>query len=211
MGSILVLLPTSTALAAPATAHAVTTTQLPSQASPAPTTHAAAPAASTTPAADTSPAPAAHHTYTVRELRPAESLWSIAEHLTGHGELYTKIAAANEGHTMADGTVFRTNSPIQPGWILQLPADLPLLNPTPAHAQTTGTTPKGTPHRDTVRPGDSLWTIADREYHDGSRYQEIFDANRDKPQPARRPTDRPRRPRSGLEPRHPNTRRTRAH
>ncbi|MFD7163642.1 LysM peptidoglycan-binding domain-containing protein [Streptomyces violascens] len=188
VGSILVLLPTSTALAAPATAHAVTATQLPGQTSPAATAHAARPASSTAPAADTSPVPAAHHTYTVRETRPAESLWSIAEHLTGHGELYTKIAAANEGHTMADGTIFRTNAPIQPGWILQLPADLPLLNPTPAHAQTPGTTPAattpaGTPHRDTVRPGDSLWTIAEREYHDGARYQEIFDANRDKPQP----------------------------
>ncbi|WP_438296269.1 LysM peptidoglycan-binding domain-containing protein [Streptomyces sp. HUAS TT7] len=180
VGSILVLLPTSTALAAPATAHAVTATQLPGQASPAPTAHPAAPPASTTPAADTSPAPTAQHTYTVREMRPAESLWSIAEHLTGHGELYTKIAAANEGLTMADGTTFRTNSPIQPGWILQLPADLPLLHPT---VQTAGTTPAGTPHRDTVRPGDSLWTIAEREYHDGARYQEIFDANRDKPQP----------------------------
>ncbi|GGU41242.1 LysM peptidoglycan-binding domain-containing protein [Streptomyces violascens] len=152
VGSILVLLPTSTALAAPATAHAVT-----------------------------APAPTTQHTYTVREMRPAESLWSIAEHLTGHGELYTKIAAVNEGRTMADGTTFRTNAPIQPGWILQLPADLPLLNPAPAPSA--GTTPAGTPHRDTVRPGDSLWTIAEREYHDGSRYQEIFDANRDKPQP----------------------------
>ncbi|AYG77987.1 hypothetical protein DWB77_00094 [Streptomyces hundungensis] len=188
VGSILVLLPTGTALAAPATAHAVTAAQLPVQNFPAATAQLAQPATSTAPAADTSPAPAAQHTYTVRAVRPAESLWSIAEHLTGHGELYTTIAAANEGRTMADGTTFRTNSPIQPGWILQLPAGLPLLNPTPVHAQPTSTTPAAntpasTPHRHLVRPGDSLWTIAEREYHDGARYQEIFDANRDKPQP----------------------------
>ncbi|MCT9093532.1 LysM peptidoglycan-binding domain-containing protein [Streptomyces sp. ASQP_92] len=181
VGSILVLLPTSTALAAPATAHAVTAAQLPGQNSPA-AAPSATPSTTTAGAFDASPTPVAQRTYTVREMRPAESLWSIAEHLTGHGELYTKIAAANEGHTMADGTTFRTNAPIQPGWILQLPADLPLLNPTPAPAQTTGTTPTSA-HRDTVRPGDSLWTIAEREYHAGARYQEIFNANRDKPQP----------------------------
>ncbi|MFE4861490.1 LysM peptidoglycan-binding domain-containing protein [Streptomyces sp. NPDC056670] len=185
VGSILVLLPTSTALAAPATAHAVTAAHLPGQATPAATAPSSGPASSVALPADASQAPTAQRTYTVRAVRPAESLWSIAEHLTGHGELYTKIATANEGRTMADGTTFRTNAPIQPGWILQLPADLPLLDPA-LHTQTAQTAPAnpaGAPHRDTVRAGDSLWTIAEREYHDGARYQEIFDANRNKPQP----------------------------
>ncbi|MFJ2938010.1 LysM peptidoglycan-binding domain-containing protein [Streptomyces sp. NPDC087219] len=64
---------------------------------------------------------AAVPTYTVRDARPAESLWSIAEKLYGHGELYTKIADANEGQRMAEGTVFSVDAPIQPGWILTLP------------------------------------------------------------------------------------------
>ncbi|MFJ8313343.1 MULTISPECIES: LysM peptidoglycan-binding domain-containing protein [unclassified Streptomyces] len=182
VGSILVLLPTSTALASPATAHAVTAARLPSQASPSPV-HSATPAPVTTPASDSSRAATAQRTYTVREMRPAESLWSLAEHLTGHGELYTQIAASNEGRTMADGTIFKTNAPIQPGWILHLPADFPLLDTTGAQPQTAGAAPAAGPHRDTVRPGDSLWKIAEREFHDGTRYPEIFDANRGKPQP----------------------------
>ncbi|WP_406054056.1 LysM peptidoglycan-binding domain-containing protein [Streptomyces sp. NBC_01077] len=64
---------------------------------------------------------AASRTYTVRDARPAESLWSIAEKLYGHGELYTKIADANEGQRMADGTIFSVDAPLQPGWILALP------------------------------------------------------------------------------------------
>ncbi|RCH59644.1 LysM peptidoglycan-binding domain-containing protein [Streptomyces sp. SDr-06] len=184
VGGILVLLPTGTALAAPATAQAVTTaTQFPGQAPLETSAHSTRSAASTTPAA--AEAPTAQHTYTVHETRPAESLWSIAEHLTGHGELYTKIAAANEGHTMTDGTVFHTNAPIQPGWILQLPTDLPLINPAPGHtpAPSPSGTPTATPHQVTVRPGDSLWTIAHRAYGDGTHYQDIFQANKGKPQP----------------------------
>ncbi|MEU5436423.1 LysM peptidoglycan-binding domain-containing protein [Streptomyces sp. NPDC020719] len=181
VGSILVLLPTSTALASPATAHTVTAPQLPHQASPATTAKEnATPSAAPTAHATATPAPA--HTYTVRELRPAESLWSIAEHLTGHGDLYTRIAAANEGRTMTDGTLFHTNAPIQPSWILHLPADLPLLDtahtrPPAAH------TPPDTARRATVRPGESLWSIAEREYHDGTQYPKIVEANRGKPQP----------------------------
>jgi len=30
-----------------------------------------------------------------------------------------------------------------------------------------------------VRPGDSLWAIAKRELGDGSRWREIYEANRD--------------------------------
>ncbi|MGW2866444.1 LysM peptidoglycan-binding domain-containing protein [Streptomyces sp. NPDC001205] len=177
VGGILVLLPTGTALAAPAAAHAVTTTQLPPLNSPAATAPSAMAVVSTAPAAAEAAAP--HRTYTVRETRPAESLWSIAEHLTGHGELYTKIAAANEGHTMTDGMVFHTNAPIQPGWILQLPADFPLINSAPSPSGT----PASTPHQVTVRPGDSLWTIAHRAYGDGTHYQDIFEANKGIPQP----------------------------
>ncbi|MEV6048659.1 LysM peptidoglycan-binding domain-containing protein [Streptomyces xanthochromogenes] len=181
VGSILVLLPTGTALAAPATAHAVTASQLPGQIAPATAAQSAVPTASA-PAPGAAQAPTAPRSYTVRDMRPAESLWSIAERLTGHGELYTKIAAANEGRPMAGGTVFRTNSPIQPGWTLLLPSDLPLLHEAVPHPPATSSPAADGPHRATVRTGDSLWTIAEREYHDGGRYQEIFDANQGKPQ-----------------------------
>ncbi|MEU7031477.1 LysM peptidoglycan-binding domain-containing protein [Streptomyces sp. NPDC046275] len=143
---------------------------------------AAAPAAvtaqpSTTQTATTA-APAAENTYTVRAVRPAESLWSIAEKLYGHGELYTKIADANEGRTMADGRVFHADAPIQPGWVLRLP-DAPTTAPAaPAHPAE-----NHTPDSHTVGEGETLWGIAKDELGDGERYNELFQANEGVPQP----------------------------
>lgn len=188
VGGILVLLPTGTALASPAAAQATTASaaHVPGQASP--TTSRSGQtgaAAAQAPAADERAAPSGQRTYTVRETRPAESLWSIAEQLTGHGDLYTKIAAANEGHRMADGSTFHTDQPIQPGWILQLPADLPLLGTDSEGMRTqhARTAPAAAEHSYTVRSDDSLWGIAEDQYDDGTQYQEIFEANRGKPQP----------------------------
>ncbi|MFB7341175.1 LysM peptidoglycan-binding domain-containing protein [Streptomyces hydrogenans] len=111
--------------------------------------------------------------YTVRAVRPAESLWSIAELLYGDGTLYTKIADANEGRAMVDGTVFHADAPIRPGWVLRLP-DTPAVDAVPVPA----------PHAAayTVSAGDSLWEVAQEQLGDGERYTEIFDANQGKPQ-----------------------------
>ncbi|MGW6248039.1 LysM peptidoglycan-binding domain-containing protein [Streptomyces roseolus] len=115
----------------------------------------------------------AEQTYTVRAVRPAESLWSIAELLYGDGTLYTKIADANEGRTMADGAVFHADAPIRPGWTLRLP-ETPTIDAVPAPA------PQGTAY--TVTTGDNLWQVAEEQLGDGDRYTEIFDANKGKPQ-----------------------------
>ncbi|MGW8767864.1 LysM peptidoglycan-binding domain-containing protein [Streptomyces sp. NPDC055815] len=170
VSGILVLFASSTlATAAPALAA-------PAPSAPAAT--AAAVPAATAPQAHSAPTSAvtektAEQTYTVRAVRPAESLWSIAEQLYGHGELYTKIADANEGRAMADGTVFHADAPIRPGWILRLP-DAPTTTPPPAPAQQTGAY--------TVAGGDTLWQVAEEQLGDGDRYTEIFDANKNKPQ-----------------------------
>ncbi|MGA5873988.1 LysM peptidoglycan-binding domain-containing protein [Streptomyces cinereoruber] len=155
------------ALATPATAASVST-------------EAPRPAAAVTPAQDTAETAgtqrAAERTYTVRDTRPAESLWSIAEKLYGHGELYTKIAEANEGRTMQGGAVFHADAPIQPGWVLTLPdtprVDVPEPSAGPATAETY-----------TVRGGDTLWKVAEDQLGDGERYEELFEANRGARQP----------------------------
>ncbi|GHG04205.1 LysM peptidoglycan-binding domain-containing protein [Streptomyces filamentosus] len=143
----------------------------------------AAPAAVSAPATADGQTPAApqtaaaekktEQTYTVRAVRPAESLWSIAELLYGDGALYTKIADANEGRTMTDGTVFHADAPIRPGWTLSLP-DTPHVDAVPAPAPQTDTY--------TVSAGDSLWEVAETQLGDGDRYTEIFAANKNKPQ-----------------------------
>ncbi|WP_331733735.1 LysM peptidoglycan-binding domain-containing protein (plasmid) [Streptomyces sp. NBC_00080] len=178
IGSILVLLPTSSALAsdaqaAPATA--ATRVPGPAQAQAAETEQAQAPAAST---------PESRTTYTVRETRPAESLWGIAEKQLGDGERWREIADLNEGRTMADGTVFRANSFLQPGWQLQMPdtaaaaggARTQLGDSAPAAGKKDG-------HVVTVHSGDYLSKIAEEELGDGNEWPQLFEASRGKPQP----------------------------
>jgi nucleoid-associated protein YgaU len=177
IGSILVLVPASSALASDAqAAPAATAALLPAQA------HAGhdtgADGASTAAGRTGSP------TYTVRQMRPAESLWSIAEQELGDGEKWRQIAALNEGHTMTDGQVFRSHGFLQPGWQLQMPASY-----SPAggvHTQLGQVAPAAAEEPapvEVVEPGDSLSSIAAEELGDGNRWPELFTASIDQPLP----------------------------
>ncbi|MCX4598276.1 LysM peptidoglycan-binding domain-containing protein [Streptomyces sp. NBC_01549] len=179
IGSILVLLPTSSALASDAqAAPATSAARVPGQ--------AAAPQATETERAQASAAstPASRTTYTVREMRPAESLWGIAEKELGDGERWREIADLNEGRTMVDGTVFRANSFLQPGWQLQMPETAAaaggvrtqLGDSAPAAGEKDG-------HVVTVHSGDYLSKIAEEELGDGNEWPQLFEASRGKPQP----------------------------
>ncbi|MGI5414211.1 LysM peptidoglycan-binding domain-containing protein [Streptomyces chartreusis] len=180
IGSILVLLPTSSALASDAqAAPATTAAHIPGQTTPAP--QATGPDQAHTSAAVTS---ASRTSYTVRETRPAESLWAIAERELGDGEQWREIADLNEGRAMGDGQVFRANSFLQPGWQLQMPDpgevtggfQAQLGNGTPAADE-------GSEHVVTVESGDYLSKIAEEELGDGNDWPRLFDASRGKPQP----------------------------
>jgi nucleoid-associated protein YgaU len=194
VGSLLVLLPAGTALASPAPAQAAPQSagSVSAAAVPGPqhatrtaTPDAAAPSATRTEAQDT---------YTVRDTRPAESLWSIAEDLYGHGEAYTRIAEANEGQVMVDESVFRTDGPIQPGWVLRLPAGVPRVSGGAAYAAPpaasaageggggagmrvqTGGAPEDTDR--VVVAGDTISEIAAEETGDGDNWPQVFEASR---------------------------------
>ncbi|WP_327733438.1 LysM peptidoglycan-binding domain-containing protein [Streptomyces nojiriensis] len=172
VGAVLLALPTTTALAAPATAvPAAPPVSVGASAVPTPTTA-------------TTPLPAGEATrsaYTVRDLRPAESLWSIAEQTLGDGQRWEEIAALNEGRTMTDGTVFRSEHPIQPGWLLTLPATA---GTDGMPAQGTATGPGGgTGTEYSVHKGDSLTSIAADQLGNVDRYTEIFELNRGKALP----------------------------
>ncbi|MFJ3714123.1 LysM peptidoglycan-binding domain-containing protein [Streptomyces sp. NPDC090053] len=158
IGSIFVLLPAGTALATPATAHTAST----AAPVPGPDTAAlqAAPSVSRA-TADDSPA-----LYTTHTVRPAESLWSIAERTLGDGEHWRQIAELNKGRTMTDGTVFDADGFLQPGWDLRIPA--PTTQPAPAAPATRSVT---------VHSGDSISSIAKSELGDADRYNEILEAN----------------------------------
>ncbi|KPH98719.1 Peptidoglycan-binding lysin domain-containing protein [Actinobacteria bacterium OV450] len=169
VAAVLLALPAGTALAAPATAAPTGT----------PTVSASAAAfpggqSSTSRVEASAPTAGTAVTHTVRDARPAESLWSIAAERLGDGERWGDIATLNEGHPMTDGTVFHADQPIQPGWTLQLPADA-------RPAATGGENPQPTgeaPATYSVRKGDSLSAIAATILGNADRYQEIFDLNK---------------------------------
>ncbi|MGQ4344068.1 LysM peptidoglycan-binding domain-containing protein [Streptomyces sp. SAS_275] len=177
VGSILVLLPTNSALASDA--HAATTAT-------ATRSSGHTPAAAQDAAPENEAQAASRHderAYTVREVRPAESLWSIAERELGDGGRWREIADLNEGHTMTDRQVFRSNSFLQPGWTLAMPAD-------GEHdgLQTQGKAQVVAAENDeenvvTVHAGDSLSKIAANELGDGRAWPTLFDASKGKAQP----------------------------
>ncbi|MGW7647292.1 LysM peptidoglycan-binding domain-containing protein [Streptomyces bobili] len=181
IGSILVLLPTSSALAFDA--QAAPSATAPSLPGPKAQASQSAGADQVSPS---SPAnrPASTASYTVRETRPAESLWGIAKKELGDGERWREIADLNEGRTMTDGQVFRANSFLQPGWQLQMPDSSGAAGD--AHTHLGDSLPAaGTKdeHVVTVRSGDYLSKIAEEEVGDGSAWPELFEASRGKPQP----------------------------
>ncbi|MFD4604392.1 hypothetical protein ACFWPQ_41045 [Streptomyces sp. NPDC058464] len=181
IGSILVLLPASSALASPAQAAPATSAarvpgQTAVQASVAAQAEQASPSSART--------ATSHPVYTVRETRPAQSLWGIAERELGDGERWREIADLNEGHTMADGTVFRANSFLQPGWQLQMPdaaGSAPGVRT--QFGRESAAAGEGSEHVVTVHAGDYLSKIAKDELGDGNAWQELFKASEDRPQP----------------------------
>ncbi|MFD7713848.1 hypothetical protein [Streptomyces sp. NPDC059786] len=180
VGSILVLLPTGSALASDAQAAAATTAaRVPGQ-TQAPRATAAGQAQ--TPATSSA---AAQVTYTVRQTRPAESLWGIAERELGDGERWREIADLNDGRTMTDGAVFRATSFLQPGWQLRMPGTATAAGG--IRAQLADGTEEGVAeeneHVVTVRPGDYLSKIAEKELGDGDEWPALFEASQGKAQP----------------------------
>ncbi|MGG8410349.1 LysM peptidoglycan-binding domain-containing protein [Streptomyces sp. 12297] len=168
VGAVLLALPTGTALAAPSPAQAAT--------HPTTASAVAVPGAAIARAATAAEAgQAAAVTHTVRDAKPAESLWSIAEARLGDGGRWGDIAALNEGRTMADGTTFHADQPIQPGWVLQLPTDA---RPAAADGPTPQQSGSTAPATYTVRDGDSLTRIAETQLGDADRYAEIFELNK---------------------------------
>jgi len=90
-------------------------------------------------------------TYTVK---PGDSFWKIAEKELGDGSRYKELAEYNG---------LKPSDTIYAGQALKLPGK-------------TATTPKPAKTY-TVKPGDSWWSIAEKELGDGSRYNELAKHN----------------------------------
>ncbi|MFJ3217052.1 LysM peptidoglycan-binding domain-containing protein [Kitasatospora sp. NPDC086801] len=140
VGSVFALMPVAGSAFAAAPAHTATA---PAQLA-AGVQRAALPAAQATPAL--APAAEQNPTYTVRDSRPADSLWSIAERQLGSGERWVEIAKLNDGRVMDDsGVRFDADRPIQPGWALLMPGDAKADEAAPAPAPTPAPAPEPAP------------------------------------------------------------------
>jgi nucleoid-associated protein YgaU len=143
--------------------------------------------ADTTPAAGRAPdapgAPASGSTTTMRSsapaaptpslaprlthmVQPGDSLWQIAADRLGDGARYREIAQLNYDRVQPDGRTLTYDHWLRPGWQLTLPdaAAAPTSRPMGAVV---------------VKPGDTLWDIAQDQLGDGSRYPEIAAASTD--------------------------------
>ncbi|WP_042410780.1 LysM peptidoglycan-binding domain-containing protein, partial [Streptacidiphilus carbonis] len=168
VGAVLALLPTAGAALAAAPASVTTTVgaHAPVAVTAAQGVHAGIGSAASSTSAPKPEPP----TYTVRNERPADSLWSIAESRLGSGARWHEIARLNQGRVMdAAGRRFDADRPIQPGWVLLMPADAtsPVTPPT-----------ANTDAEVKVEAGDSLSAIAQRELGNADEWPALFAANK---------------------------------
>src|SRR5690606_27705128 len=154
--------------------------------------------AGTTARSTTDEAPGA--TYTAQ---PGDSRWRDAEQALRVGARIKQIADLNYGVVQADGGALDAGNWIEPGWVLQLPADARVtpteadepvgIAPSKSGSASEGDDTEGAVDvrrnrteqaaEVVVERGDTLWGIAEEELGDGTRYPEVYEASRDTVQP----------------------------
>ncbi|MGW1158956.1 LysM peptidoglycan-binding domain-containing protein [Streptomyces sp. NPDC002519] len=176
VGGIFLLLPTSGAFAAPA----VAAPQTAATAAATPTSSTPAPAA-----AEHRTASQSTHTGPVHHVKAGDTLWDIAEQRLDNGLRWREIVEANHGVEMPGGQhLTEDTTDLQPGWTLRLPSDAKAAaadNEGGVHTQTAGAAAHDSEH--TVKPGETLSSIAEDELGDADDYPAIAQANDNVRQP----------------------------
>ncbi len=177
-GLLLATTGTLTVTAAPAAASALVAPL--NHTPPLSATPQAAPAALTVGGASAAPTPTSRTaTLPTVTVQRGDTLWDIAARHLGDPLRYTQIRDLNLGRTQSDGGRLRDADWLQPGWTLLLPADATNAD-TPITATSTAPAEEATV---VVKPGDTLWDIAQTTLGDGARFPEIADLNHDITQP----------------------------
>lgn len=120
----------------------------------------------TSPVSRTATTTAEHEHGSVHEVRPGDTLWSIAQQHLGSGHDYHRIVGLNP-QRLAGGA-----DRITPGMRLQLPADAG-----------TGTSGEQGEREVVVREGDTLSGLAAQHLGDGARWPEIYESSTSTVQP----------------------------
>ena len=127
--------------------------------------------------------------FRIHVVQPGESVYSIAERLAnGRGldvmEVADAIVDANLDADVAPGRRFTTPAYVEAGWALRVPADLVPADlvpgapgDRPAHPESDDTAENRSAAIHVVRPGDTLWDIADAELGDATAWPRIWEAN----------------------------------
>ncbi len=115
--------------------------------------------------------------FVVHTVRANDSLWRLAETHLGDGARFGEIADANYGRPQPDGFTLTKAHWIHPGWRLLIPDES-------AQSHVAAQAPSASDvQRRVVRPGESLWGIAESELGDGNLWPQIREASRDVVQP----------------------------
>jgi len=112
---------------------------------------------------------------------PGDTLYGIARETLGNGARYTEIFELNDGVAQTVGGALTNPGILRVGWVLGLPPLEAAPAPGPDDGEDADDSP-GSGVGYTVVRGDTLYGIAQRELGDGSRFDEIFQINRGRPQ-----------------------------
>ncbi len=107
---------------------------------------------------------------TVHYVKKNDTPWKLAQQYYGDGTKYPLIVDANPGK-IRNGTMMRE------GVQLVIPSVPESAAPSGNNVTLVRDTPRAVGSKYTIREGDTLWSIAQRQLGDGSRYKEIQQAN----------------------------------
>jgi LysM repeat protein len=109
-------------------------------------------------------------------VQPGESIYSIAERLAGGDgaaviDIAEAIVEANLGADMGPGRRFTNPAYIEVGWVLRIPSESAgRSSPLPTDDEPSAITYE-------VKPGDTLWDIADEQLGDPTEWSDIWNRN----------------------------------
>ena len=116
----------------------------------------------------------------IHVVQSGESVYSIAERLAaGNGTAVIDVAEliveTNLGEIVAPGTRFTNPAYLEVGWELRIPSHLLASSAAPPDGAAAAIETAPTTY--TVRPGDTLWDIADEHLGDPTAWPRIWDEN----------------------------------